>query len=134
METGDSGLFIRGIQVYTAAGQMEWATPKQVAQAVGARTTATTPLTGATITADSLGFNQFHYITPAGTIAALTLTLPPLAGAFDGQIVTIFSTQIITALTIAAGSGTTLGGTTLSAAAANTTYRFQLAGTVWVRL
>jgi len=53
------------------------------------------PLTGTTVTV-TLG-NTWLLLSPAGTIAALTVVLP--AGV-DGQEVLVTSTQIITALTV----------------------------------
>jgi hypothetical protein len=64
------------------------------------------------------GFNQqlaastksiWLILTPAGTLASGTVTLPPVASCFDGQEVLVTSTQQITALTIA-GNGASLSG------------------------
>jgi hypothetical protein len=60
------------------------------------------PVTGATVALESTTSNLI--VNPAGTIAALTITLP---AASDGKIFTISSSQIITALTLTpAGSDT----------------------------
>lgn len=64
------------------------------------------------------GFNQqlaastksiWLILTPAGTLATGTVTLPPVADCFDGQEVLVTSTQQITALTVA-GNGATVNG------------------------
>ncbi len=68
------------------------------------------PLTGASITVANT--SRRLMLEPAGTIAALTVTLPAVgAGAtllIDNQTFGLCSTQVITALTMTAGSGTTL--------------------------
>ena len=58
-------------------------------------------------------------LTPAGTIATLTLTLPAGSALFDGQELFFYSNNTVTALTVTAGSGTTITPsiTTLTAAA-----------------
>ena len=67
------------------------------------------PLTGATLTMGSATSNQSVLgLNPAGTLAALTVVLPALP--VDGQRALIFSSQIITALTIQA-PGTTINNT-----------------------
>lgn len=69
-------------------------------------------------------------LTPAGTIATLTVTLPNVCSAFANRI-TIFSSQAITVLTIATGSNTIVG--TLSTLALGGFASFVLVGTVWYR-
>lgn len=64
------------------------------------------PLTGATVTATSL--NRQILIQPAGTIAALTLVMPAATGLKDNQRLGVCTTQIVTTLTVTAGSGTTV--------------------------
>lgn len=67
------------------------------------------PLTGASIT---VGANDGKLILkPAGTIATLTVTLPPASALTDQQILQISSTQTVTALTLTPGSGTTINNT-----------------------
>jgi hypothetical protein len=73
-------------------------------------------------------------INPAGTIAAYTVTLPAAANLFDGQTLYINSSQVVTALTLTAGSGTTIG-TATTALAVNTPirYTYMAATTTWVK-
>ena len=81
------------------------------------------PTTGGTVT--GAGFvNEFHYLTPAGTLATLTFNLPAAADSRDGQRQQIMSSEIITALTVNAGSGNTMAGAILSAMAVNVSYSF----------
>ncbi len=71
-----------------------------------------------TISSPIAGFNQqlatsassiWLILTPAGTLATGTVTLPPVADLFDGQEVLVTSSQVITALTVA-GNGATVSG------------------------
>lgn len=92
------------------------------------------PLTGATVqTLQSVSIVQ---VTPAGTIAALTWVLPA-APVVDGQVVKLFSTQIITALTINASAGQTINGaavTSLAAANTGVEYIYSAATSTWYRI
>jgi hypothetical protein len=83
------------------------------------------PLTGATVAMSTTTSNNI--INPAGTLAALTVTLP--ATPVDGQVCRILFTQAVTALTM---TGVTPG---LSAAVAGTTYtlRYRTASATWFR-
>ena len=98
---------------------------------------AATPLTGFTITAARYT-DQTHYLTPAGTLAAGTFNLPTAANSRAGQMVRLWSTQIVTALTTSVSGGGTIQGAALTAAAANTPYTWQCVSTAgagtWVRL
>jgi hypothetical protein len=64
------------------------------------------PLTGATIPVTSP--TRRLILEPAGTIATLTVTLPTAATLNDNQLFGLCTTQIVTALTVTAGSGTTV--------------------------
>lgn len=67
-----------------------------------------TPLTGVTQVV-AAGTRQV-ILEPIGTIAAHTLTLAPASALTEGQRLGVCSTQIVTALTITAGSGSTVSG------------------------
>lgn len=58
------------------------------------------PATGATVQMTDNSKDGILQLTPAGTIAALTLTLPAEANTRLGQVRRIFSSQNVTALTI----------------------------------
>ena len=63
---------------------------------------AISPKTGSTVTmADGTNTYNGLYLTPAGTLATLTISLQPTPG--DGMEFTVLSTQVITALTWVAG-------------------------------
>lgn len=64
------------------------------------------PLTGASITV--AGTTRRLILEPAGTIAALTVVMPAAADLTDNQLFGLCTTQIVTALTVTAGSGTTV--------------------------
>lgn len=66
------------------------------------------PLTGASITIAS-AVRQL-IVEPAGTIAALTLVFPAATTLTNGQRLGVCGTQIVTTLTLTAGSGTTISG------------------------
>lgn len=82
------------------------------------RSAFASPDVTATILSPIAGFNQvlatsatsiWLILTPAGTLATGTVTLPPVADCFDGQQVLVTSTESITALTVA-GNGATVNG------------------------
>lgn len=75
----------------------------------GGPTQYSTPLTGVT-QAVAAGTRQV-ILEPAGTIAAHTLTLPAASLLTEGQRLGVCSTQVVTALTITPGSGTTVSNT-----------------------
>ena len=89
-----------------------------------------TPATGFSIT---LANTDWHVVLdPAGTLATGTITMPPTP--FDGQIINIRSSQVITSLTMTPNSGQSVKGTPTTLAlggiieaiyrAANTTWYF----------
>lgn len=90
------------------------------------------PLTGFTITvANNV---PALLLTPAATIAAGTLNLP--AAPVDQQVFRFLTTQIVTALVVAAPAGQTVGGTALTQPAINTVYTwiYYQPSNTWQRL
>lgn len=79
--------------------------------AIGAgKTTVSVPLTGATVTLDAQ--TRQLIVNPAGTIAALTVNMPAASATMvDGSRIGICGTQIVTALTMGAGTGNTFSTT-----------------------
>lgn len=65
-----------------------------------------TPLTGTSITIAPT--TRQVIVNPAGTIAALTIVTPAAASLVEGQRIGFCTTQIITALTVTAGTGVTV--------------------------
>lgn len=88
-----------------------------------------TPTTGQTVTLpDQIG-DMIAYITPAGTLVALTIALPSDAATVTGQVIRVFVTQAITTLTItnvspAIATLSLNGSFTLQKVAANAWARF----------
>jgi hypothetical protein len=72
----------------------------------GGKLTVIAPLTGDSVALDAQ--TRQVIVNPAGTIAALTLTMPAASATMvDGSRIGICGTQIVTALTLAAGTGNT---------------------------
>lgn len=72
----------------------------------GGKLIVSAPLTGASIALDAQ--TRQLIINPAGTIATLTVTMPAASATMvDGSRIGICSTQIVTALTLAGGTGNT---------------------------
>lgn len=70
---------------------------------------------------------------PAGTLATGTITMP--TGPGDGMVITITTTQEITALTINGNTGQSIGGTqtTLMAANSSISFVYRQSNTTWYR-
>lgn len=64
------------------------------------------PLTGASITI--LPTTRQVVVDPAGTIAALTIVTPAASAMVEGQRIGFCTTQVITSLTVTAGTGVTV--------------------------
>lgn len=87
------------------------------------------PLTGATINASSA--SQL-VVKPAGTIAALTVNFP--TGPYDGQEWGFVTTQIITALTLAAAGKTIQAALTAGTADGFARWKYRSTDTTWYRV
>ena len=97
------------------------------------------PLTGVSIIMTAQ--QRSLIIEPAGTIATHTVVLPAAAVLVDGQAFGLCSTQIITALTITPGAGTSVSGTqtattvpTATGAAVCPEWIYRQANTTWYRI
>lgn len=97
------------------------------------------PLTGATVTA--LYTTRQIIVEPAGTIAALTVVFPASTNLTNGQRLGLCGTQIVTTLTMTAGSGTTIsnGATAMlvpvaTGAASCMEWIYRTANTTWYRV
>ena len=100
---------------------------------MGGGTQSVAPLTGASITVNPGVGNLI--LTPAGTIATATITLPAAADLFNGQKLYIITSQTVTALTLTAGSGTTVNGTnTTVTAAAPLSFIYNQAALTWIKI
>lgn len=94
------------------------------------------PLTGTTVTGSTVtGSSDLDvYLTPAGTLATLTMAFPSDANSWIGQVLRVLTTQAVTALTVS-GSGATIYGTAVTALTAGQVVSYKkLASNVWFRL
>ena len=90
-----------------------------------------TPTAGQTKTIGDT--TRYYVMTPAGTLATLTVVMPTTP--VDGQEVFITSTQIVTALTHNPGAGQTLNGAlTTIAANGNAAWVYKSSTTSWYRI
>lgn len=102
-------------------------TANQVQTLIRPTQQSASPLTGATVVISETAVDTDLWLTPAGPIAALTVTLP---NGFIGQRVTIASSQPITVLTVGGAASIFNPLTTLSIGDA---FEMQRVGaTVWV--
>jgi hypothetical protein len=88
-----------------------------------------TPLTGATLTMGQ--YQQRLIINPAGTIATLTVNLPPTP--LDGQLASMSTTHTISSLTVQTTDGSSLAVATMPVLTPGSAARFiyRLANTTW---
>ena len=122
------------------AGGVNPQTGKYTFQQLGVGATQySVPLAGGTITAAAA--TRQVLIEPAGTLATLTLVLPAAANLQDGQKLGFCTTPIITALTVTAGSGTTVMNAptamlvpVATGAASCVTWQYYSATTKWYRI
>lgn len=91
--------------------------------------------TGFTVAVASAAGNTHIILTPTGTLAAGTITLPSAVAAVDAQLLLVNTTQAVTALTIAANGATSvIGAPTTLAANAFFTLKFDLPTKNWYRV
>jgi hypothetical protein len=83
------------------------------------------PVAGATVSMSGPSL----FLTPAGTLATLTVRLPPSPSA--GEQASIVSTAAVTALTLQTATGGAVAGAP-TALVANTKVTMQYVGTAWV--
>jgi hypothetical protein len=133
-----------GVETFAAdtnlSGGRNPQTGKYTFQQMGVGATQySTPLTGATTTVAAA--TRQVLIEPAGTIAAHTLVLPAASALQDGQKLGFCTTQVVTALTVTAGSGTTVMNAptamlvpVATGAASCVTWQYYAATTKWYRI
>jgi hypothetical protein len=93
------------------------------------------PLTGTTVQVTDDSDSIWLILTPAGTLAALTIKVPTLANSVDKQEILVNCTQIITSLTVDDNDTTVVGApTTLAAANAFFRLRFDEVLSTWYRI
>jgi len=92
------------------------------------------PLTGATVAVTDTGNSIWLVLTPAGTIATLTLTFPLLSNTEDKQEILINTTNTITTLTLSGNGASIVGGITTLSANTFARYRFDTVMDTWYRV
>lgn len=91
-----------------------------------------TPLTGTTVApVNNKGQTIAARITPAGTLANLTITFPP--SPVNGQVFEISCSQIVSSLTCDGGSSTVADPLSSIAAGGFASWRYSSTGTTWFR-
>lgn len=107
-------------------------TPLRVSSATQRDRVTASPTTGQTVSANANSLDQQIYLTPAGTLAALTVLMPADAVSAIGQQVQITTTQTITALTLGqTGGGATIVGNVTTLAANATIILTKQAANTW---
>jgi hypothetical protein len=104
------------IDTHLPSGQLPSTVNAPLAALGAGKLVVTTPVTTDVITVDAL--TRQLIVTPAGTIAALTVNLPAASATtpYNGTRFGLCGTQIVTALTMGAGTGNTFGTTVTSQA------------------
>jgi len=88
---------------------LNWLETQQIATQDNKITQYAAPLTGATVLLRDDQNSVWLILTPAGTIAALTLKLPLVSNCIDRQEILVNSTQVVTALTIDGNGSSVIG-------------------------
>lgn len=122
-----------------SGGQQPQSAKVKITTVGGGALQYSTPLTGVSQTV--LPGTRQVLIEPAGTIAAHTVVFPAASLLTDGQRLGLCTTQIVTALTVTAGSGTTvLNAPTAmlvpvaTGAASCVEWLYRAANTTWYRV
>jgi hypothetical protein len=90
--------------------------------------------TGFTVPVTDSSTSIWLVLTPSGTLAAGTITLPAVANCAESQEILVSSSQTVTALTINANGGTVVGAPTTLTATAPFRLRFEPVLKTWYRV
>lgn len=90
------------------------------------------PLTGTTVQVQN--GSTWLILTPAGTLAALTLQMPVQSTVTDGQEVLVITTQTITTLTLTGNSAAIVGAPTTLAANGSFRLRYEPVLKTWYKI
>lgn len=93
-----------------------------------------TPVTGATVTFGTQTTDIDLYLNPAGTLATLTINFPTDGNSFIEQVLSVLTTQIITALTVAVSGGTIFGTAATALTSGQVIAYKKIAANTWFRL
>lgn len=111
------------------AGQAQASYIRQAGPPTDPTINVATPTVGQTVTVAQTTGTQI--IDPAGALATLTLTLPICSAAYNGQMVRIGSTQVVTALTMTAAGGSISSALSSLAVGSTPAYICYGANTTW---
>jgi len=87
--------------------------------------------TGFTVTLVSTSNNQWLIMSPLATYATGTITFPPVASCVDNQEILIYSTQIVTTLTLSGNGATIAGSPGFISANGALRFKYNALGSVW---
>jgi len=90
--------------------------------------------TGFTVTLVSTSNNQWLVMSPLATYATGTITFPPVASCVDNQEILIYSTQIVTTLTLSGNGATIAGSPGFITAGGALRFKYNALGSVWYRI
>lgn len=90
--------------------------------------------TGFTVTINDSSSSVWLVLTPSGTLAAGTITLPAVANCVASQEILVSSSQIVTALTIGTNGAGIVGAPTTIASGGFFTLRFEPVLKTWYRV
>lgn len=113
---------------------LNWLESQQIATQDNKITQYAAPLTASTVLLTDTQNSVWLILTPAGTIAALTLKLPLVANCIDRQEILVNSTQIVTALTIDANGSSVIGAPTALTANGFFRLRWDAVMKTWYRV
>lgn len=113
---------------------LAWLEDQEIATQDSKVTQYSAPLTGATLQVADDQNSVWLILTPAGTLAALTLKLPLVSNCVDKQEILANCTQIITALTFDANGASIIGEPTAFAAGGFFRLRFDSVMQTWYRV
>lgn len=91
---------------------MNWLESQQIATQDNKITQYAAPLAASTVLLRDDQSSLWLILTPAGTLATLTIKLPLVSNCVDRQEILVNSTQIVTALTIDANGSSVIGAPT----------------------
>jgi len=90
--------------------------------------------TGFTVTLVSTSDNQWLIMSPLATYATGTITFPPVADLADNQEILIYSTQIVTALTINGNGATIAASPGFITAGGSLRFKYNALASSWYRI
>ena len=113
---------------------LNWLNDQDIAIQDNKVTQYAAPLTGTTLLITDTQDSVWLILTPAGTIATLTLTFPLMSNVLDKTEILINTTNTITTLTLTANGATIVGGITTLAANGFVRYRYDIVLRTWYRV